>query len=232
MKVYHGSYTAIENIDFSFCRKRRDFGKGFYVTKIFSQAEYWAIRKGDDHDTEGVVSEFEFDENFFEDNDFKTLRFGSYSEQWLDFVTLNRINKGESQAHDYDIVEGPVADDDIATRVYDYMKGKVSKEQFLRELTLKRPTHQICFCTLQSLQTLELCIDTIAPEIIHIGNDVVKALMTDFGLSELEATKMYYKSATYTRLANKETLFYLKPWYEIYQRLLNENSLIANTRNK
>ena len=41
MKVYHGSYLAIENIDFSFCRKKRDFGKGFYVTKIRSQAEYW-----------------------------------------------------------------------------------------------------------------------------------------------------------------------------------------------
>jgi len=34
MKVYHGSYTEIETIDFSYCRKRRDFGKGFYVTKI------------------------------------------------------------------------------------------------------------------------------------------------------------------------------------------------------
>ena len=28
MKVYHGSYTAIENIDFFYCQKNRDFGKG------------------------------------------------------------------------------------------------------------------------------------------------------------------------------------------------------------
>jgi hypothetical protein len=49
MKVYHGSYTAIDTIDFSFCRKRRDFGEGFYVTKILSQAEYWATRKGEDN---------------------------------------------------------------------------------------------------------------------------------------------------------------------------------------
>ena len=222
MKVYHGSYMAIEDIDFSFCRKRRDFGKGFYVTKIFSQAEYWAIRKGDDNDTEGVVTEFEFDESFFEDDDLNTLRFDCYSEEWLDFVTLNRVNKSERQAHEYDIIEGPVADDDIATRVYDYMKGKVSKKQFLSELTLKKPTHQICFCTMQSLQSLELCRNGIAAEIIHTGNDIVKALMTDFGFSELEATKMYYKSGTYTRLANEATQFYLKPWYKIYQMLLNE----------
>jgi len=222
MKVYHGSYMAIENIDFSFCRKRRDFGRGFYVTKIFSQAEYWAIRKGDDNDTEGIVTEFEFDESFFEEEDFKTLRFDCYCEEWLDFVTLNRINKNEHQAHEYDIIEGPVADDDIATRVYEYMKGKVSKEQFLRELTVKKPTHQICFCTLQSLQALELCKNNMAAEIIHIGNEVVKALMTDFGFSEREATKMYYKSTTYTRLADEYTELYLKPWYKIYQMLLNE----------
>ena len=73
MKVFHGSYTAIENIDFSFCRKRRDFGKGFYVTKIRNQAEYWAIRKGDDND--GVVTVFEFDQSSFDDEDLKTLRF-------------------------------------------------------------------------------------------------------------------------------------------------------------
>ena len=55
MKVYHGSYMAIDNIDFSYCHKKRDFGKGFYVTKILTQAEYWATRKGEDNDTDGVV---------------------------------------------------------------------------------------------------------------------------------------------------------------------------------
>ena len=64
--------------------------------------------------------------------------------------------------------------------------------------------------------------NNIAPEIIRIGNEVVKALMIDFGFSEREATKMYYKSATYTRLADEVTEFYLKPWYKIYQMLLNE----------
>ena len=145
-----------------------------------------------------------------------------YSDEWLDFVTLNRINKSERQAHDYDIIEGPVADDDIATRVYEYLKGKVSKKQFLSELTLKRPTHQICFCTIQSLQSLEVVKDNFDAEITRIDNELVKALMTDFGFSELEATKMYCKSQTYNRLTDVATEFYLKPWYEIYQILLNE----------
>jgi len=222
MKVYHGSYIAIDEIDFSFCRKRRDFGKGFYVTKLLSQAEYWAVRKGEDNDTEGIVTEFEFDESFFEDEDLKTLRFNHYSEKWLDFITLNRLNKSEHPAHDYDIVEGPVADDDIATRVYDYVKGQVSKKQFLNELTRKTPTHQICFCTLQSLQALDLHKEKIDIETIHIDNDIVKSLMTDYGIMETDATKIYYKSNTYTQLANESTNFYKKSWIEIYEMLKKE----------
>ena len=222
MKVFHGSYKPIDSVDFSFCRKKRDFGRGFYVTKLRLQAEYWAVRKGEDNDAEGVVTEFEFDEFFFEDEDLKVLRFDGYSEEWLDFIKLNRINKSNRQAHDYDIIEGPVADDDIATRVYDYMKGQVSRAQFLKELIHKTPSHQICFCTLQSLQALELNKGKIDIETIHIDNDIVKSLMIDFGLPEFDAVSRYYKSKTYSHLADEATEWYKKTWQEIYQTLLVE----------
>ncbi|MCL2131304.1 MAG: DUF3990 domain-containing protein [Lentimicrobiaceae bacterium] len=219
MKVYHGSYMAIENIDFSFCRKKRDFGKGFYVTKIREQAEYWANRKGEDNDTEGVVTEFEFDECFFEDEFLKVLRFEGYSTEWLDFVTRNRINKSKQQTHDYDIIEGPVADDDIATRVYDYINRKISKKQFLKELERKTPTHQICFCTMQSLQALGLSKYYIDRKIMDIDKEILKALMIDYGLSESEAADKHYSSNTYTQLADEASELYLKPWQEIYEML-------------
>jgi len=232
MKVYHGSYTAIETIDFSFSRKRRDFGRGFYVTRLFSQAEYWAARKGDDHDTEGVVTVFDFDEDVFEDDTLKILRFDGYSEAWFDFIVLNRLNKKEQPTHDYDIVEGPVADDDIATRVYDYLAKKVSKKQFLNELSHKTPTHQICFCTVRSLQALELDKSSIDVETVHIDNDVVKSLMADFGISEKDAMDIYYTSATYTRLADESTRFYEKPWREIYGMLKQELDARCEKRNE
>jgi hypothetical protein len=219
MKVYHGSYTAIENIDFSFCRKRRDFGRGFYVTKIRSQAEYWANRKGEDNDMEGIVTEFEFDESFFEEEDLKVLVFGGYNEEWLDFVVQNRLNKKDLQVHDYDIVEGPVADDDIATRVYDYIKNKVSREQFLSELVRKSPTHQICFCTMQSLQALEFPKYDIDRKIMDIDKETVKALMIDYELSEQTATDIYYTSNIYTQLSEESTKFHKKMWQEIYEML-------------
>jgi hypothetical protein len=46
MKVYHGSYTVIDEIDLEKCQSGEDFGRGFYVTKIRSQAEYRAERIG------------------------------------------------------------------------------------------------------------------------------------------------------------------------------------------
>ena len=222
MKVYHGSYTAIENIDFAFCRRRRDFGRGFYVTKIHSQATYWAARKGEDNDTDGVITVFEFDDCAFEDMELKTLRFDGYTEEWLDFVVKNRLNKTETQAHDYDVIEGPVADDDIATRVYAYIKREVSKKDFLLDLSHKTPTHQICFCTRRSLQALEPEKGYAGMKLIHIDSKVVQTMMMDYGLSEAEAVDRYYTSKTFTMLSNENTGLYLKPWYEVYEMLKKE----------
>jgi len=218
MKVYHGSYTEINEIDLSKCKTGKDFGRGFYVTNILSQAEIWASRKS--RKKEGIVTEFEFDEFFFEDELVKVLRFESYTEEWLDFVVLNRKNKSKkTQSHDYDIIEGPVADDDIATRISDYLAGNITKKQFLIDLTHKEPSHQICFCTVQSLQALELQKGKIDSKIFHTDNEVLQALMTDFGLSETEATDKYYKSNTYTKFADESTDFYKKSWQKIYEML-------------
>ena len=220
--VYHGSYIAIDEIDLSKCKVGRDFGRGFYVTYIRSQAEFWAKRKGIKSRIGGVVTEFEFDEDLCKVMNMKVLRFDGYTEKWLDFVVPNRTNKTTQPTHDFDIVEGPVADDDIATRIDDYLDENISKEQFLKDLTYKEPSHQICFCTVQSLQSLVLRKGKIDSAVFHTDNDVLQALMTDLGLSELEATNMYYKSKTYTRLADETTQFYLKPWQEIYQMLRAE----------
>ena len=63
MKVYHGSYTEINEIDLAFCEISRDFGQGFYVTKLRRQAEYWAERKSRKQHDVGFVMEFEYNEN-------------------------------------------------------------------------------------------------------------------------------------------------------------------------
>ena len=43
--------------------------------------------------------------------------------------------------------------------------------------------------------------------------------MTDYGITETDASKIYYKSKTYTKLADETTGFYKKSWQEIYKML-------------
>jgi len=221
MKLYHGSFVAIEKIDLNRCEVKRDFGKGFYVTKLEQQAKIWAIRKGKDNNTKGIVTEFDFNENICRNLKLNVLRFADYNDEWLEFVVLNRKNETEQQAHDYDIVEGPVADDKVATEVDKYIEGIISKEQFLNDLTYN-PSHQICFCTMQSLQTLSQSKGKIDIAIYDIGDKVVQSLMTDYCINEMEATDRYYTSNTYTQLADENTEFYLKSWQEIYELLKQE----------
>ena len=195
MKVYHGSYIEINEIDLAFCEVSRDFGQGFYVTKLHSQAEFWAERKSRKLRHLGFVTEFEFNENICDMMRLSVLRFDDYNEAWLEFVVLNRKNETKQQVHDYDIVEGPVANDKIATEIDKYIEGLISKAQFLRDLT-HNPSHQICFCTMQSLQALSQSKGKIDIAIYDIGDKVVQSMMTDYNINELEATDNYYTSNT------------------------------------
>jgi hypothetical protein len=224
VKVYHGSYTEINTIDFSFCKTGKDFGRGFYVTKLREQAETFANRKGERKGTSGFVTEFDFSENFSDVMKLKVLRFDDYCNEWLDFVVLNRKNETDRQIHDYDIVEGPVADDKIATEVDRYIEGLISKEQFLSDLT-HNPSHQICFCTMQSLQALSQPKGKIDIAVYDIGFHVVQSLLMDYDMNELDAIDRYYTSNTYTQIADECTEFYKKTWQEIYELLKQELKL-------
>ncbi|MDR1023504.1 MAG: DUF3990 domain-containing protein [Prevotellaceae bacterium] len=225
MNVYHGSYTLIEKIDLTKCQPGRDFGQGFYVTKIRSQAEYWAKRIGKENHTIGVVTEFDFHEYAYNDNDLKMLRFDSYCEEWLDFILLNRANERPEQAHSYDIVEGPVADDNVTRRIYACLSGAISRADFLEELKFFRYTHQIALCTAGALQMIERKVDKSELIIDDIDEAITGTFIIDFGMTEEKALDVYLESQTYKMLIDESTGLYQKPWTEIYQLLLSELKL-------
>ncbi|MDL2228432.1 DUF3990 domain-containing protein [Bacteroidales bacterium OttesenSCG-928-K03] len=221
MRVYHGSYKEIIEIDLSQCEIGKDFGQGFYVTNIKEQAQFWAKRKGLDNGTNGYVTEFDFNENAFLHFDLKVLRFAEYNENWLDFVAENRNVTLQHPVHDYDIVEGPVADDKIATRIKKYLRGGISKEQFLEELKFIKHTHQICFCTGRSLQMLDYVGKTknIEYQISEMGEPLIEQLIIDFNIDEETASDKFYSSNTFGKLADPSTELYKKSWQEIYEML-------------
>lgn len=71
-------------------------------------------------------------------------------EEWLQFV----VDCRRGIEHTYDIVEGPMADDQVWDYVEDYVAGNISKAAFWELVKFKYPTHQIVFCTEQALETI------------------------------------------------------------------------------
>ena len=222
MKVYHGSSIKVDKIDLSKCKPNKDFGKGFYVTKFRNHAEEWAKIIGEKYGTAGFVSEFEFSENDFTKSICKIKHFDTYNEEWLDFVVENRDKNSKKPIHDYDIVIGPVANDKVQNTLRLYLKGKISKEKFLKMLTRHEETHQICFCTLNSLQTIDRIDDTPTYDIVMISEPIIEKLIIDFNFDESKATKLFFNSDTYSKLSDVKTKLYEKNWTETYKLLLSE----------
>jgi len=218
MKLYHGSYTEISVIDLTKAKPYKDFGKAFYLTKYHEQAKIWANRLGKEYKKEGIITEFEFDEYAYEDESLKVLKFDEYDEQWLDFIVFNRSKRNPT--HEYDIVEGPVADDDVTQQIDTYLEGKITKEDFLDELKYHKPTHQIAFCTLESLQMLEKVKKN--KFVNDIDDAITQSLVTEFDITEQQAIDLYFQSKTYGKLIDENTELYKKTWQEIYEFLKTE----------
>jgi hypothetical protein len=124
--------------------------------------------------------------------------------------------------HDYDIVEGPVANDKIQNTLGLFLKGRISKEKFLKMLTYHEETHQICFCTLNSLQAIERMDDTPNMDIVILSEPLLEKLMLDQNMDEKKVLDLFYASETFVQLSDKATGLYLRPWQEIYKMLKKE----------
>jgi hypothetical protein len=229
MIVYHGSYVGIKNIDLSKCLPNKDFGQGFYVTKYRRHAEEWARKKGSKYGTKGFVTEFEYTESTFANRICRIKHFDAYDDEWLDFVVTNRNENIPQPAHDYDIVEGPVANDKIQSRLVKLLAGQIKKDDFLKELSYHEPTHQICFCTIASLQSIKYSpFNKMRLNVMDMSEPIIEALMIEKQTDEVNAADLFYNSETFAKLADENTQLHLKPWEEIYEMLKAEikNTLI------
>lgn len=150
MTVYHGSYTVIEHPDIKTGRNTKDFGPGFYCTVIREQAVRWAKRY-----QEPVLNTY----TVRMDTSLQILEFREMTEEWLDFIIACR----HGEPHDYDIVVGAMANDQIYNFIADYIDGILTREQFWVMARFKYPTHQINFCTPAALK----CLDFVSGETLN-----------------------------------------------------------------
>jgi len=152
MKLYHGSNILIENPKIIDSGKKLDFGAGFYMTSSYEQAKRWAqlkttrLGKG-----KGVVSVFEFDEEKL--SLLKSITYPKADKMWL--ATITNFRTEDSYKLDYDVMIGPVADDDALPTIRLYFRGMYDESEALKRLLPQKLKDQYVFKTKQSLSELK-----------------------------------------------------------------------------
>ena len=151
IRLYHGSTVAVRKPSLRPGRPNADFGKGFYTTSNLEQAERWAHIKQEREDAaRAVVCVYEFDETLLNNSDWNIRRFTGADEAWLYFVTDCR----KSRKHDYDLVQGPVANDKVFTTVNLFESGVLSAEAAILQLKAYKTYDQLSFHTDKTIGTL------------------------------------------------------------------------------
>ena len=224
MKIYHGTNVEFGVVNLEICPPNRDFGQGFYCTNIRKHALERAENKVDDEGGKVNIIEYEFDfDKIAKMNPTLKIKcFDNVCAEWAQFVMFNRLRKEGEQPHEYDIVEGPVANDKMFRQFQLYADNKIKLNEFVRSLKFREATHQIAFCTEKSLDTLLAYNEPPRYKIENIIAELSIQLMQDRNISKIDAMTIIYNSDIFAQLADETTELYLKPWREIYERLVRE----------
>lgn len=156
MILYHGTNFDFDKIDLSRSNPFKDFGKGFYLTDIRSQAEELARKRMIRDGGTPVVQEYESDENLSTCSNLNCLRFDGPTAVWAEFIFKNRSRSNPAFKHDYDIVIGPIADDGVAYLLNRYQEGSFTLEELANELQYKRLNRQYFFGTAKAISLLKI----------------------------------------------------------------------------
>ena len=149
MIVYHGSDIIVKAPKIVSSDRLLDFGIGFYTTTNKDQALRWAHKVGIRRNTDSkYLSIYEID---IEQADklLEILTFTQANEDWLTFVCACR--SGKTIIEKYDIVIGPVADDNVYTTVKLFETGVLNKEETIKRLKVENLFDQVLFHTQEAL---------------------------------------------------------------------------------
>jgi hypothetical protein len=226
MKLYHGTNVEFGFIDIEKCPINRDFGQGFYLTNIHKHAHERAQDKVDADGGIVTVMEYNFDLNEIVSANptLQVKKFETVNEEWARFIMYNRLRKESDPKHEYDIVEGPVANDKMFRQFQRFLSNQIKLQEFVRKLKFREATHQIAFC---SERAIDLLLDYNEPpryKVERLVSELSVALIKDRDISKIEAMNIVYNSDILTQLSEYSNALYCKSWQEIYDILKNELS--------
>ena len=174
MTLYHGSNQEFNDVDLSKSKDRRDFGKGFYTTTIKEQALQWGYNIFNRFGGDGIfLYEFEFSPSV----DLISKRFLEISDEWFDFILSNR-NLGGIQ-HNFDFIQGPVANDKIYLTITGFIDGLYTREEAMQRLRYSKTNDQVSLHTGRAVTLLKLRErrKTSCDKIIYNGQEINFILM-------------------------------------------------------
>lgn len=163
MILYHGSNVLVNEINLQICKPFRDFGKGFYLTDIRTQAENMAKRTSKIKGGTPVLNLYEIDDDFMSELSLRIKNFSANpTEEWALFVMNNRDRNFSdlksplcNQDNKYDIVHGPVANDAMAVLFQQYEQDFIDLEMLKKRMTYKELSMQYSFHTEKSIALLK-----------------------------------------------------------------------------
>lgn len=154
--LYHGTNQEFDDIDLGHSRKGKDFGQGFYLSADKQQAEEMAKFKVKILGGEPLVQEYLFDESLLTGEVLRYREFDGYTQEWAEFILANRANRGEAPVHDYDIVYGPIANDNVGQQMRNLIEQNIDLATFLERLKYKKGiTYQYFFGTERAIKHLK-----------------------------------------------------------------------------
>lgn len=151
MILYHGSNVAVDKPRILDSDRYLDFGSGFYTTTNKDQASNFAKKVVQRRGGMPLINVYEFNED-----DIKHLKvkiFDGPNEEWLDFVSDHR--NGQYNGEQYDVIIGPVADDDVYRTLQVYSSGLLTREQAIEALRIKKLFNQYVFTSDTALAFLK-----------------------------------------------------------------------------
>lgn len=152
MKLFHGSNVSVRNPKIIDSGRFLDFGIGFYLTTDYEQAKKWA-KSTTERRENGVptISIFEILEDDMKK--LSILNFKTASKEWLQFVAKNRKNMNAD--NNYDIIIGPVANDNTMPVITLYLRGDYDEDETIKRLMPQNLKDQVVFKTEKSLEFLK-----------------------------------------------------------------------------
>lgn len=168
--LYHGSYCEVHDPQLEKCARRKDFGKGFYLTSSKEQAMSFlnisiakaianeSIEPGQDF---GYISTFEVNLK----NDLTIHIFEDADAEWLHCIAAHRkrhsFSEIEIEMSKYDVIIGKIADDATNATLVAYIAGafgmmgsKEADDFCIRQLLPNKLKDQYCFKTKEALECL------------------------------------------------------------------------------